>query len=111
MGRPISSWQASPALFILQATPFLEMLGHVQVARLLLHQAVIAYHALEERYPDALSREGEERARYLEEEEGARFYDGKVQGARFFASQILPRAGMIARTIKQADPSALEVVL
>jgi hypothetical protein len=83
------------------ATPFLELFGHVEVARLLVEQAVLADAKLAELGPDVDPQ--------LDESPDARFYDGKVKTARFFASTVLPHATALAKSIKTADRSALDI--
>ncbi len=99
-----------PELSILGATPFLEAFGHVEIARLLLHQAVIAHDKLK----GILAAQGATSAEQVKEvvtnHADARFYDGKVKTARFFASSILPQVHALAREVKAGDRSALDIV-
>lgn len=99
--------QDSPELAIIGATPFLEMFGHVEVARLLTEQAIIAQDAL-----DAMVAEkGESEDALVEKSDDARFYFNKVKTARFFANTVLPHATALAKAIKANDTSALDVRL
>jgi hypothetical protein len=95
--------KADPERSLLGATPFLEMFGHVEVARLLLHQATIAQGELARIQGDKTLEET------LDASSDARFYDGKIKVARFFAHHILPQAYALARSIASEDRSALEI--
>ena len=99
-----------PELFILQATPFLEMFGHVEVGRQLMLQAVLAWDKLEAIYAKAGADDDEAKRQLLHADPDARFYQGKVESARFFAHEYVPRALRIARGIKAADRSPLDIV-
>ncbi|MCA9563954.1 MAG: acyl-CoA dehydrogenase C-terminal domain-containing protein, partial [Myxococcales bacterium] len=96
-----------PEQLMLQATPFLEAFGHVEVGRLLIEQAVLAHEKLQTLAGGA---EGDALAQQAAENSEIRFYDGKVKGARFFAAEFLPRTHDIARRIKAADRSPLDIV-
>ena len=98
-------------LAMVGATPFLEMFGHVQVARLLLDQAIIADAKLEEIYADKGATDDETKRQLVADNDEVRFYDGKVKGAKFFISTVLPHARAIASELKVADTSALDIVL
>lgn len=98
----------SISLAMLSATPFLEMFGHVETARLWCHQAVVADSKLQD-----LLRGNEETDLnvLVASNEEARFLDAKVKTARFFVHQILPHAIALAKTIDSRDTSALDVAL
>lgn len=89
------------------ATPFLEMFGHVEVARLLTHQALIA----DEKLQALLSETGASLEDLVKSNEEARFLDAKIKTAQFFAANTLPHAVALAKSIKAGDRSALDVVL
>jgi alkylation response protein AidB-like acyl-CoA dehydrogenase len=99
-----------PDRFILQATPFLEMFGYVEVARVLVHQAVIADAALQGIYEASGAADAEARRALVVENREARFYDGKVKTATFFVKELMPRVFTLSRLIKEADGTALEMV-
>ena len=83
-----------PEQALLGATPFLEIFGQVQVASLLLEQALIAdakLQGLAEDHPDHA------------------FYDGKIKSARFFALTVLPHAKALAAEVNAGDRSALDI--
>ncbi len=94
-----------PALSLLGATPFLEMFGHIEVARLLLQQAVIA----DEKLTAIAAGMKKEPVEAADENEEARFYFNKIQTATFFINNILPEAFSLARLILNEDRSALEI--
>lgn len=83
---------------LLKATPFLEMFGYVEVARLLLEQALIADAKLYQEPKVAMS------------DAETKFYDGKIKSARFFIHNVLPQAYAVAKEIQSTDRSALEMV-
>ncbi len=97
---------------MMHATGFLQMFGDVIGSWLLTSQATIAQTKLDER----LSAKGidandqAELTTYLQDDADARFWHGKVQSARFFANQILPRVRARAAQVKTEDRSALNVV-
>jgi alkylation response protein AidB-like acyl-CoA dehydrogenase len=86
--------RADPEATLLSATPFLEMFGYAEVARLLVTSALIADKAL-------AKASGED----------ARFYDAKIKTAKFYVHHVLPHAAALAQSIKSGDRSALDVQL
>ena len=78
---------------ILSASPYLELFGDVVVGRLLVEQALLAANRLEEDVPPRMKR----------------FYEAKIETARFFVYQLLPRTGMLAQSIRSDDRSALNI--
>ena len=50
-----------------------------------------------------------DRAAFIKESVDARFYDGKVKTAQFFAHHILPEVYSLASGIKADDRSALDI--
>ncbi len=93
---------------LLGATPFLEIFGHVEVARLLLHQAIVADEKLK-----AILKENDVAedvvAEFIKNSPNARFYNNKIKTARFFVYHTLPHVKALAKEIKSNDRSALEV--
>jgi len=77
---------------MLQATPFQEMMGTV----------VLGLHALEQARIASGKLEGDVSA------DDRRFYRGKVLGASFYASNVLPRAVALGKTIRSDDTSCLD---
>jgi alkylation response protein AidB-like acyl-CoA dehydrogenase len=94
-----------PERSLLGATPFLELFGHVEIARLLLEQASIAAPKLA-----ALQGDGD-LGELLDRSPDARFYDGKIKTARFFAHHLLPQVYALAHSITSTDRSALDIRL
>ena len=99
-----------PQHTLLCATPFLEIFGHVEVARLLVDQAIIA----DARLQDLIVAKGadslEELHELIEDHPDARFYDAKTKTAAFFVHNILPEVRALANSIKAGDRSALEII-
>ena len=102
---------SDPLKPMLEATPFLELTGQVVVGWLLLEQAVIAYPRLAAICAQKGVAEGDPAAlaRLCEADEDARFYDGKVKTAQFWARRSLPLVGARAEMVKSADRTALEI--
>ncbi len=100
-----AQYAQDPNLALLGATPFLEMLGHVECGRLLLHQAIIAHEKLAALKPPSAS---ERWVADTAEGSDARFYDNKLHTARFFTHSVLPHVIASARSIKTGDRSALD---
>ncbi len=97
---------SDPAVALLGATPFLEMFGHVEVARLLIHQAVVASGKLQPLKPAGAA---DSWVRETDEGSDARFYDNKLKTAHFFANTMLPHVIASAKSIQAGDRSALDV--
>ncbi|MEE2903910.1 MAG: acyl-CoA dehydrogenase [Myxococcota bacterium] len=95
---------------LLGATPFLEMFGQVEVGRVLASQALLADTKLQAIFSDKGANDEQAQQNIIRENEDARFYDGKVKTARFFATSVLPHARAIAAELKNRDRSALDIV-
>jgi alkylation response protein AidB-like acyl-CoA dehydrogenase len=76
----------------LGATPFLEIMGHVTLAHILLEQALVAQAQIVAGAGDA-------------------FYRNKVRTAKFFVAQVLPNVQARAKAILSGDKTALEMEL
>ncbi len=70
-----------------QATPFLEVMGDVVMAWMLLWRAVAAQPGIDQHLGGL---EGEVRAQQCADSRQAAFYDGQVHTARYFINAILP---------------------
>lgn len=81
----------SPTEAVMNATPFLNLFGHVSAAYLLLDQAVLAAEKM-------MSAEGSD----------AMFYRNKIRTAKFFVHSVLPEVKAWAAVVKSGDRSALE---
>lgn len=93
------------------AVKFLEMFGDVLVAWLLLRQALTAKALYDKRLADNhVDPMSEGFGTFLADDAEARFLHGKIQTARFFIHQIMPRVHAHAASIKSADRSALTMV-
>jgi alkylation response protein AidB-like acyl-CoA dehydrogenase len=101
-----------PEYAMLHATNYLRMFGLVEGARLLLEQASLAYAKLETIWASAgvSQTDAEGRRKLAEEQEDARFYEGKIATARFFAAQLLPEVRALVVSLKSEDRSALDIV-
>jgi hypothetical protein len=93
------------------AVKFLEMFGDVLVAWLLVRQALVAKGLYDKRVADnKVDPLAEGFGSFLADDAEARFLHGKIQTARFFVHQILPRVHAHAASIKSNDRSALTMV-
>ncbi len=106
----VAFWLASRArddlrLALQQATPFLELFGDVLVGHMLAQQAAVAAKALAGRIGSAAPTR-EQRERDAE----VAFYAGKLDTARFFATEVLLQAPARARSMTSGDTSALDMV-
>jgi alkylation response protein AidB-like acyl-CoA dehydrogenase len=93
------------------ATPFLRMLGHVAVGYYTLKAALVADEKLQALYQKHGTGENPAaRKRLTRDNIEARFYDGKVRGAHFFMTQVLPEVFGIKESLLSLDRSGLEYV-
>lgn len=89
----------------------LQIFGDVLTAWLLVRQAIKAESMLSTYLEGkGISREDEGYRDFLENDNEARFLNGKIETMRFFVNQILPRARARAASIKSEDRSALTMV-
>ena len=102
---------SDPQKPMLEATGFLELTGQVVIGWLLLEQAAIAYPRLQAICTAKGVAIGDPAAlaRLCEADEDAKFYDGKVKTAQFWARRSLPLVRARAEMVKGADRSALEI--
>ncbi|MBA2664171.1 MAG: acyl-CoA dehydrogenase [Bradymonadaceae bacterium] len=107
----VSTGMSDPEYPLLHATPFLRMFGLVESARLLLEQANIAKQRLAQLWETrgVESSDATAREQLVQENDAARYYENKIQTAKFFVYQILPEARAILKSIQSSDRSALEV--
>lgn len=93
------------------ACRFLEMFGDVLVGWLLLRQALKAKALYDKRLTENdVDEMAEGFGTYLKDDAEARYLHGKIQTARFFINQIMPRVHSHAASIKSEDRSALTMV-
>ncbi|MDX1386662.1 MAG: acyl-CoA dehydrogenase, partial [bacterium] len=95
----------------LHAVSYLYNMGDVVVSWLLLDQAHLALKMLEEIWAAKGASDEAAKSKVCEEDDEARFLEGKVKSARFFIHNILPGAKARAKTILTGDESALKVRL
>jgi hypothetical protein len=81
---------------LLQATPFLQVLGHVVLGVHSLEQAVVAHEKLQ--------------ATDLSDSDTA-FYKGKLLNLSYYVNNTLPKAIALSKVIRSGDESALDEVL
>jgi alkylation response protein AidB-like acyl-CoA dehydrogenase len=95
----------------LHAVSYLYNVGDVVVSWLLLDQAALALKMLEEIWTKLGATDEATKSRICEEDDEARFLEGKVKTARFFIHNILPGAKARTKTILTGDESALKIRL
>jgi hypothetical protein len=98
-----------PLYAMLHACPYLELFGEVELAYLLLDQAIIAQNKLQDIFQKAGATTDEVKAKVIEEQAEAAFYSGKVYTAEFFVNNILPKVQSTATTILSGNRSALTI--
>jgi hypothetical protein len=81
----------------------------VELAYLLLDQAIIAQNKLQGIFKSAGATTDEAKAKVIEGQADAAFYTGKVHVADFFTSNILPKVQSTAATILGGNKSALAI--
>lgn len=94
---------------MLHACPFLEMFGEVELAYLLIQQALIAEEKLQAIFAKHGASTPEAQNKLVEEQSEAAFYKGKVFNAEFFVANILPQVQARATTILSGNRSALSI--
>ena len=101
------------ATMMLNAVPFLDMLGHTLAGNFLLEQALLARQKLkvllEEKAIDSDS-EADYRA-LLDDDKDAAYFHNKIQTAILFAYRGLPNVGMLATAIEAGESSPIDAVL
>jgi alkylation response protein AidB-like acyl-CoA dehydrogenase len=93
----------------LQAVPFLQMLGHLALAWVLLEQALIALPKLESLWEKAGADVEEKKTAFCDQNANARFYEGKVKSARFYLWNLFPALISTGKAILKEDRSALKI--
>ncbi len=96
---------------VLNATPFLNMFGHVVLAYNLLQQAVIANEKLDAIFDEKDAADDEAKNEVVKDSPNATFYHNKIKTASFFIFNVLPEVSSIVAAIRNADRSALDVIL
>ncbi|MBL7684485.1 MAG: acyl-CoA dehydrogenase [Deltaproteobacteria bacterium] len=93
----------------MQAVNFLNMMGYVCLAWVLLEQALVALPKLEALWQKAGADVEEKKAALCESNEDAKYYESKVKVARFFVSNLLPQLHALAKGFLSEDPSAMRI--
>jgi len=103
--------KSDPFAPLLNATDYLELFGHVTVGWLLLERAAIAYPTLQQicQDKDVAIDDDAAVAKLCEQDDEAKFYDGKVKVAKFFAHRSLTLCPAKAEAIKSGDQTPLTV--
>ncbi|HOG08582.1 MAG TPA: acyl-CoA dehydrogenase [Syntrophales bacterium] len=94
---------------VLNASPYLEIMGDVLVGHFLLQGAAVAEEKLNAIYAEkGIESLGKKRA-LVHENADVAFYVGKISVARFFVSEIIPTIKVRCETIKAAERVVFEV--
>lgn len=94
---------------MLHAVPFLNMMGYLCFAWLLLEQTLIALPKLERIWADAGATVEEPKFALCENHPDARYYEGKVKTTRFYIWNLLPQLFAQAKCIQNEDRSAMKI--
>jgi alkylation response protein AidB-like acyl-CoA dehydrogenase len=98
---------------VAHACDLLTLLGDVVVGSLLADQARVAWGALKGAAASAGLNldDAALRTAWLNSDESARFYYGKIDNLRFYAHQFLPRTAALAKAITSSDRTVLDAVI
>ncbi|MGQ9496089.1 MAG: acyl-CoA dehydrogenase [Thermoanaerobaculaceae bacterium] len=98
---------------LLNAVPFLDMIGDTLGAHFLLDQAILAREKLQQAYQAAGVDPKDEKsaAKFLAENSDAAFYHNKVQAAIHFAYRVLPNVTARAVAIRAGEMGPLQAIL
>ena len=93
------------------STPFVQLLGFVSAAWMLLWHAGTASEKLQALFMDygVTPENRDEVVAFLETNKPAAFLDGKIQSATYYMHHCLPQADAIAEGILSADISMMEI--
>ncbi len=94
---------------MLHASPYLNLFGEVELAYLLLDQAILAQDKLQTIFQKTGATTDEAKAGVIAEQAEAAFYSGKVFSAEFFVTNILPQVQSTAAAILSGNRSALTI--
>lgn len=99
-------------LAVLNACSLLEMFGNVVCAFYLTEQAIVAADKFAEMCKaNKIGDDAAARAAYIKDSSEAKYYNSKVQTAKFFAAHLLPKVYWREKVIENADMSCLDDVL
>ena len=100
-----------PIVPVLNATPYLDLFGQVYVGWLLLEQATIAAPKLKAICEDKGVDMNDAKAlsALCEDNEDAKFFDGKIKVARFYAARALTLCKPKAEILKAGDKTPLDI--
>jgi len=94
---------------LLISVPYMEMFGHFVAAHMLLWGAGVADEKLQAIFEAKGAEDEESKKALVAADSEARYYHGMIQTARFFVNYILPKVYGLARIIRNADRSPLEM--
>jgi hypothetical protein len=97
---------------VVNAAPFLAMMGNVCLSWLLLWQASIAEGKLQGLLEKAKVDSQDVKAvrAFCKDSSDGAFYQGKLMTARYYINNVLPEAIAVARTIKREDLSVVNML-
>ncbi len=96
---------------ICNATPFVQFIGDICMGWMLFWQAGIASKSLRAIFDDKRidPRDVAARNEFLEHNQKAAFYDGKLHSARYFIKNVLPGVDGLAAAFKSQDLSIMTI--
>ncbi len=93
----------------LHAVSFLNMMGYLSLAWILLEQTLVALPKLEKLWADAHATVEETKFALCENHPDARYYEGKVKTTRFYIWNLLPQLQAHAKSILSGDRSVFKI--
>ena len=100
-----------PIVPILNSTPYLDLLGQMVFGWLLLEQATMVHPKLEKICEAKGVDMGDAKAMaaLVEDDDDAKYYDGKIKVAQFYARRALPLCKAKAETLKVGDKTPIDI--
>lgn len=105
------SLSGDPGYPVSCAMPYLNMFSEVVCTWLLLEQALIAQKRLDAIFGQKGAKDPAAQKALAKENDEVRFYAGKIDSMKFYATQILPNVRARAASAKSEDRTILEAVL
>ncbi len=93
----------------LHAVPYLYNMGDVVLSWLMVDQSILALEKLEAIWKEKGATDEESKSKLCQEDDEARFYEGKIKATRFFIHHILPGAKARTKAMLGGDESAMKI--
>jgi len=95
---------------VLNATPFLEIMGQIMVSHVHLEMAMKAQEMLDELFAQKGASSESDQRKLIEMNDEAKYLYGKIQSAKWFINNILPHHKAFIDAFNSKDISPLEMV-